>query len=156
MTMRTLATAVFSLGVSTSLLAQTTAPAVCETGEAALRELRTFGELILRLTRDQTKDAAEARYQIAIKGLAKGWSSEAEKHFIERFLSSEQYLSLQREREPHRVAIVRAQALWRGGIDSTAPQKVCESTRNARRAVEASYEINQREQELLARMLGSE
>lgn len=156
MTMRTLAKAVFSLAFSTSICAQTTSPAVCETGEAALKELRTFGELILRLTRDQTKEAAEAKYQIGVKGLAKGWTSEGERNFIEKFLSSEQYLNLQREREPHRAAMVRAQALWRGGIASTPPQEVCESTRSARRAVEASYEISQREQELLARMLGSE
>jgi hypothetical protein len=129
---------------------------VCQDKEVALREFRTFSEVLLRLTRDQTREGADAKYQIGVKALDKGWGAREEQAFIGKFLSSPEYLDLQREREPHRAAMAQVQALWRNSTSSVSAQELCESVRRAQDAVAMSYKLNKREQEVLAKMLDTE
>jgi hypothetical protein len=97
--------------------------------------------------------AADAKYLIGLKALDRGWSSADEQAFIAKFLASPQYLELQQEREPYRAAIASVQANWRKTDDSKTARDLCESTQVALGAIKSSYEINQREQAVLKRML---
>lgn len=138
-----------------SLQAQSIPPE-CQNREVAQREFKIFGELLLRLTRDQTREAADATYRIGLKALNRGWSSGEEQAFIDRFLSSKEYLDLQREREPHRATITEVQTFLRTSTRSTSAQSLCKAARRAQLAVELSYKINTREQEVLTSMLDAQ
>jgi len=137
--------------------AQDTTPhSPCDSSTKAIAGFKVFGELLLRLTRDQMHQAADAKYSIGLKALDRGWSTADEQAFIGKFLASPQYLELQREREPYRTAIASVQANWRKTDDSRTAKDMCESTQVALRAIKNSYEINQKEQAVLKRMLEAE
>jgi hypothetical protein len=128
----------------------------CGDTVTALKEYRTFGELLLRLTRDQIQQAAEAKYQIGLKALEKGWSTGEEQAFISRFLTLPQYFELQQEREPHQATLAAAQSRWRRTNDPAAHRELCESFRTATLALKSFYDIGQKEQAALRHMLASE
>jgi hypothetical protein len=128
----------------------------CPDLATAEREMKNLGELLIRLTRDQTQEAADAKYRIGLKSIERGWTTKREQEFIAKYLSSPWYVELQRQREPHRAAIAEVQSLWRQVNIRNKLANLCVVTRSATEAVTQMYQLNRREVALLDEMLERE
>lgn len=94
------------------------------------------------------------------KARAKNWDAAKLRGEVQRYLTSPEYLAMEKERAPHQRQIVEATTLLRTGLQQGKQAQVerqfCMDRERLMEAIEASFAINTREVALGAKFFSSE
>ena len=132
----------------------------CSSREQIEATLKPLIDRVDSLGKAQQEQGERVKGIAMEKVRAKNWDAAKLREEVQRYLSSPEYLAMEKERVPHQQQIVEAITFLRTGLQqgkqSQVERQICLDSERVMKAIEASFAINTREVALGAKFFSVE